>query len=72
MTEVVQTTLETLPRAKESNPLNLTDLEFAQMKKEVKELSEKYPQLPIGMLRQAWMYHYLKYVSIDTEYKNLN
>lgn len=49
-----------LPRATEPNPLGLTDEEQAQMHRDLKELVDLYPTLPVGILRQAWQYHYLQ------------
>lgn len=48
------------PRATEPNPLELTDEEQAQMQRDLKELTTIYPSLPLGILRQAWQYHYLQ------------
>eukprot|EP00965_Chrysotila_dentata_P033744 1123041-Pleurochrysis_carterae.AAC.2 len=48
-----------LPRATEPNPLGLTDGEQVQMHRDLKELADLYPSLPIGILRQAWQYHHI-------------
>eukprot|EP00965_Chrysotila_dentata_P080066 2641511-Pleurochrysis_carterae.AAC.1 len=48
-----------LPRATEPNPLGLTDEEQAQMLRDLKELADLYPSLPVGILRQAWQYHHI-------------
>lgn len=52
--------MEELPRHQPSNPLGLSKLDQIQRRREVRELHEIYPYLPINIIEDVWEYHYLQ------------
>lgn len=47
------------PRYAEPNPLGLSKLDLIQKRREVEELSDMYPHLPIHLIKDIWDYHHI-------------
>lgn len=48
-----------IPRYEAPNPLNLSKLDLIQKKREVEEIHDMYPHLPLNVIEDLWCYHHI-------------
>ena len=48
-----------IPRYEAPNPLNLTKLDIIQKRREVEQIHEMYPHLPLNVIEDLWHYHFI-------------